>query len=605
MDKLFRCEECDVRTTTLRALVSHYRNKHGNVPESCKALKENAVPCPNCGLEVKNLTRHNMFCSVHKMSGPLQLPKRYHNSPSAAMASLQLSVEEEGDVLPETGPVSDDQFFELFKKFCVDFEGNKESTFKQYSQRLKQFTRYLARADSKFEFGKSLDFQSCDDIDNYFFIPSSFKWVNSHSSNENKAGAVAAYIKVIDFYIWRVGEMGSSLKKQMKRDLKDGFEELRSNARSLQKKVSANILPDRKERKAEAETLAEDEEEIDIPMDKMKELVDKYRNCNYRNLMYKKLNDMDDAMNFGGETPVKIRNFLMLEVLFESGGQRPETIRNIQIGHLYNADVDTEEGQMRVINVTHHKTSKHYGPAKLIVPEQLYVLLVNYCKKVRGRLAVMDGDKDEQYKNFLFVAQGTGEPLQNLDQSCKVFVNVTETKYKIFPKCFRYLAAYLGQADEDPKIREKLPHHMNHSQSTAQLHYVSQDEKRKEHSRFHAKVWGRSENLPTVSPLEQDFEEDKAQMNAAKKAKMDAAAAKKDEDFVAGPRKVFSPSEKDIIVETFKDVPQSNLKRSDFDEALKKNEKFKELVENHKDQGKTDSKVFTQVQNSFRAARRK
>ena len=607
MDASFRCEQCDVHTTTLRSLVRHYRNIHGSVPDSCREIKEKSVECPDCGKQVKNLTCHKDFCSVKKLGRPSAgaSSSPAASSPTVGLARLQLSDGGDHENSDLSGFISEETFFNLFRDFVIEREGNKATTFKQYAQKLQQFQRFLVKNDPDFKFGRTLEFLKISSINDYHIIPIAYDWIKTYPSNESKAMAIAAYIKLIDFFKFTLTRLQHKLNDDLRIKLKDRFDLLRDDAQNIQKKVSANIIPDRKERNAQAEHFVEEDEELEIPMETMKEHVDFYRNCNYRLQMYEKLNDMEEAMNFGGETPVKIRNFLALEVLFESGGQRPEVIRNMSIGNLYNASIDNERGQMRVINMPNHKTSKSYGPAQVFVPEKLYILLINYCKKVRGLLADMVVDKEQQYKHLLFVAQGTGEPLQNLDASCKIFANVTQSKHKIFPKCFRYLVALLGQTSEDPKIREKLPIHMNHSQSTAQLHYVRQDEKRKEHSRMLYKVLGRSENLPDVDPLDNDFEETRAEMNAAKKAKMDEEATKKDEDFVAGPRKVFSPSEKATIVETFKDVQQGSLRRTDYDSALERDEKFKELVQNHLGQGKSDLKLFTQVKNSFRATRRK
>lgn len=608
MDKSFKCEQCDVRTTTFRSLIRHYKNIHGSVPDSCDEMKEKVVECPNCGKETKNLTVHKNFCSVARMSAPSSSgnSSRVVNSPTTSMSLLQLS--EQGDQEGSAvggGVITEEKFFDLFKDFVLQREQNKDSTFKQYAQRLHQFARFLSKDDPSFKFGKTLDFLNISSINDYKIIPIAYDWVNTYSSNENKAGAIAAYIKLIDFFKFQLVRLQHKLNDDLRIKLTDRFNLLRDDAKNTQKKVSSNIVPDRKARQAEAEYLVENEEELEIPMEKMKELVDSYRSCNYRLQMYKKLDDMEEAIRFGGETPVKIRNFLMLEILVECGGQRSEVIRNMSIGNLYNASTDNEEGQMRVINVSNHKTSKNYGVAQVFVPQNLYILLVNYCKKVRGRLATIDEDKNKQYEQLLFVTDKSGERLQNLDESCKIFRNQNQTKYKIFPKCFRYLVAHLGQSSDDPKVREKMPIHMNHSQGTAQLHYVRQDEKRKEHSKMLAQVYGRSENLPDLTPLEDDFEETRAQMNAAKKAKLDAASKKKEEDFVAGPRKVFSPSEKDTIIRAFKDVPQSNLKKSDYDSAFETDEQFRELVNRHKDKGKADSEVFKQVANSFRSTRRK
>ena len=601
----FKCEECGIRTTTRRSLIRHYKNVHDHVPDSIKEMAEKAVPCPQCGKEVRNLTHHKNFCNVTKMSEPSPQASSSVDSPSTSMATLQISEGGDEESNSGNGIVSDAKFFSLFKDFCVKVEGNKETTAKQYAQRLVQFCTFQTKDGSDFKFGRTLAFRQCSSIDDYFFVPTPFQWVETFQSNENKAGAVAAYIKLIDFLKFQLEEVAHKLKDEFRIRLKDRLDALRENAKRIQKRVSANIIPDRKERKHEAENLAEDEQEMDIPMEEMKKLTDFYRDCSYRIQMYEKLVHMKDAMAFGGETPVKIRNFLMLEMLFESGGQRPEVIRNITVKDLYLAKQDDQDGAMRVINLSKHKTSNTYGSAQIFVPESLYALLVNYHQDVRAKIATIADDSDKQSSELLFVAQGTGGLIQKLDQSCKVFMNVTKTKYNIIPKCFRYLVAHLGQASDDPKVREKLPGHMNHSQSTAQLHYVSQDEKRKEHSKMLANVYGRSKNLPVLDSVQEKVEETKAQISAAKKAKLEMTAEEKGAAFVAGPRRVFSDKERNIIKVAFADVPQNNLKKSDYDKAIEEKNAFKELVETHKDQGKDDSLIFKQVANSFRSMRRK
>ena len=567
-------------------------------------MAEKALSCDQCGKEVRNLTHHRAFCSFNKLSQPPHHGNSSVDSPTTSMSTLQLSEAGDADGNPDGRVVSEPKFFVLFKDFCVKVEGNKETTAKQYAQRLVQFCTFQKKDSSDFKFGKTLAFRQCETIDDYFFVPTSFQWIDSFTSNENKAGAVAAYIKLIDFLKFQLEEVAHKLKDDFRIKLKDRLDALRENARRIQKRVSANIIPDRKERKNEAENLAEDEEEMDIPMEEMKKLTDFYRDCSYRIQMYKKLTDMKDAMAFGGETPVKIRNFLMLEMLFESGGQRPEVIRNITIKDLYLARHDDQDGKMRVINLAKHKTSNTYGSAQVFVPESLYALLVNYHQHVRGQLAEMAKDSDKHSAELLFVAQGTGGLIQKLDQSCKIFMNVTKTKFNIIPKCFRYLVAHLGQASDDPKVREKLPGHMNHSQSTANLHYVSQDAKTKEHGRMLGDVYGRSKNLPVLESVQEKVEEAKAQISAAKKAKLETTAEKKDANFVAGPRRVFSEKERTTIKEAFKEVKQTNLKKPEFDKAIDENQNFKELVETHLNKGKDKALVFKQVANSFHNMRR-
>ena len=600
----FKCDFCDVRCGTKNALQKHYKNIHNEVPESFKTLKEKSVPCNNCGKTVKNMSDHKKYCKVSNLgrqtpqnSGRLALAAGVA-SPSTAMSSLQIEDSGDNQVLP--GYISEDAFYKRFFDFVVKESGHKSNTATQYSKRLESFARFIQRTDPDFSWGSTLNFQH-DTVEEYAIIPTCNKWVNSHESSSNQHGAVNAYMKLIDFLKFELFELQHVLAHTYSLILNGKFNALRENASRILKKTQTQILPERKARLADQAQLAENSDEVQVPMEEMERACKFYRDCPYRLSMYEQLKDMDHAMKFCNLTAVNIRNFLMLEVLFEVGGQRPECIKNMTIENLMNADTLSTNVEKRVIYISEHKTATTHGLANLIIPLPLFNLLLQYNVNVRDKLAA---DLDDSFEGLLFVSKDTGEKIQRLDQCCKLFAKVTKTEYNIIPKSFRYLVADLGQRSDDPKIREKLPTHMNHSQSTAQLHYVKEAEKRKEHSEMLTEVWGESKNLPEVAAVE-GFEENRAKINAAKKAKLEESAQKKDENFVAGGRKIFSPTERTLIINTFVDVPQSNLKQADYDKAVEESEEFRKMVDSHRDQGKPASKVFQQVANSFRASRRK
>ena len=600
----FKCDFCDVRCGTKNALQKHYKNIHNEVPESFKTLKEKSVPCNNCGKPVKNMADHKKYCKVSNLgrqtpqsSGRLALAEGVA-SPSTAMSSLQIEDSGDNQVLP--GYISEDAFYKRFFDFVVRESGHKSNTATQYSKRLESFARFIQRTDPDFSWGSTLNFQH-DTVEEYAIIPTCNKWVNSHESSSNQHGAVNAYMKLIDFLKFELFELQHVLAHTYSLILNGKFNALRENASRILKKTQTQILPERKARLADQAQLAENSDEVQVPMEEMERACKFYRDCPYRLSMYEQLKDMDHAMKFCNLTAVNIRNFLMLEILFEVGGQRPECIKNMTIENLMNADTLSTNVEKRVIYISEHKTATTHGLANLIIPLPLFNLLLQYNVNVRAKLAA---DLDDSFEGLLFVSKDTGEKIQRLDQCCKLFAKVTKTEYNIIPKSFRYLVADLGQRSDDPKIREKLPTHMNHSQSTAQLHYVKEAEKRKEHSEMLTEVWGESKNLPEVAAVE-GFEENRAKINATKKAKLEESAQKKDENFVAGGRKIFSPTERTLIINTFVDVPQSNLKQADYDKAVEESEEFRQMVDSHRDQGKPASKVFQQVANSFRASRRK
>ena len=600
----FKCDFCETRCSKKNALLKHYKKYHDEVPESYKALKEKSVSCNNCGKSVKNLTDHNNYCKVSnpgrqtpQSSGRLALAAGVA-SPSTAMSSLQIEDSGDNQVLP--GYISEEAFYKRFFDFVVKESGQKSNTATQYSKRLESFARFIQRTNPDFSWGSTLNFQH-DTVEEYAIIPTCNKWVNSHESSANQHGALNAYMKLIDFLKFELFELQHVLVHTYSLILKGKFNDLRENASRLLKKTQTQILPERKARLADQAQLAENSDEVQVPMEEMERACKFYRDCPYRLSMYEQLKDMDHAMKFCNLTAVNIRNFLMLEVLFEVGGQRPECIKNMTIENLMNADTLSTDVEKRVIYISEHKTANTHGLANLIIPLPLFNLLVQYSVHVREKLAA---DLDDSFEGLLFVSKDTGEKIQRLDQCCKLFAKVTKTEYNIIPKSFRYLVAHLGQKSDDPKIREKLPTHLNHSQSTAQLHYVKEAEKRKEHSEMLTEILGESTNLPEVAAVE-GFEESKAKINAAKKAKLEESAQKKDDNFVPNLRHVFSPSEKTLIVNTFKSVQQSNLKKSDYDKALEESVEFRQLVESHREQGKNALKVFTQVANSFRSTRRK
>ena len=606
MDKSFKCDFCDTRVGAKRSLWRHYKQIHGEIPDSYKLVKEN-ITCEDCGQEVANRSDHKKYCkgkSTPNKAKPSKLAasastSRGIQSPSTAMASLQIGNMGEAAALQDDAAgdddlVSEEAFYQRFINFVVEREGGSANTAGQYKRRLESFALFIRKENPEFQWGQTLKFRHLGTVEEYTSIPTCFKWVNTHVSCSNQHGAVNAYLKLVDFLNFELYELQHVLSHNFRIILKDKFLGLRGDASSLLGKLQKKIIPERRQKLAEQANL---EEETEISMEEMKRCCDFYRNCPWRLSMYEKLKDMEAAKK--KMTPVEIRNFCALEVLFEAGGQRPEVIKNITIGDLINATDSTATGiEKKVIHISQHKTSKTYGLANIIIPKKTFNLLLQF------QAHFMETEVDNYYDSYLFMASGSGKQLDRLDQCCTLFAKVTKTDSKIIPKSFRYLVAHLGQTFDDEQVREKLPGHMNHSRATANLHYIRESNKADEHNVLLTKAYGESSNLPDFPEFE-GLKEDREFVNAAKRAKLEEDKQNRISNFVATGRKAFNPKEKTLIVKTFASVQQSNLRQSDYDTALEESEEFRQLVESHKDQGKDASQVFKQVQNSFRATRRK
>ena len=609
MDSI-KCDFCDTSFSAKRALKKHYQTVHNEIPDSFSNVRDKMSTCNHCGKECKNLHDHKKYCKATKTPQKAKPSKlvasattsRGIQSPSTAMQSLHIRGQEgasalQDDAAGDDGLISDEAFYQRFINFCVHREGGTGNTASQYKKRLENFAFFLRKDDPEFKWGQTLKFRSLNTFEEYKSIPTCYNWVETHESCPNQHGAVNAYLKLVDFYNFELKQLSQFTSfRNLRLILKDHFSELRDDAGNLLSKLQKRIIPERKAKLAEQANLDEDAE---IDMEEMKRCCDFYRDSDYRLSMYEKLRDMEAALK--EMVPYEIRNFCMLEVLFESGGQRPEVIKNITIGDLINATSTNATGlEKKVIHISRHKTSKTHGLANIIIPKQLFSMLCQYRNHVRDMLA----DIDNNYDSFLFVSSGSGNQLEKLDQCCRLFATVTKTDSRIIPKSFRYYVADLGQKHSDQQVREKLPGHMNHSRETASLHYIREKNKVTEHNIMLSKLGLESTNLPAYPEVE-GLEQEREEVNAAKKAKLEEGAQKKDDNFVPNPRHVFAPSEKTIIVNTFKSVKQSNLKRSDYDKGLEESDEFRQLVESHKGQGKNDLKVFQQVANSFRSSRRK
>ena len=422
-------------------------------------------------------------------------------------------------------------------------------------------------------------------------------------SIESKGQGANAYIKLVDYLcdLLECHEHNTPLDIQQVAYRRSYLHAKRVNASQIHKSIQKNELPDRQDRQEDRANLAENESEMAIPVPEMEKLMVIYRESEYRRKMYEELKDMEGAICTNKISNIGIRNFLMLEILFECGGMRSDVITNMTLGEFFQNKA-IGDSDRHVILVKDHKTKQHKGSAQVIIPRSLKNLLVQYATKVRKTFCEIE----DPVNSLMFVAQDSGNKIAKLSCAAELFKEKTGAKYHVTPRDFRYYYAHLGQASEDPVLNEQFPEYIGHCKATAQRTYIKKDAKIRAHAQFLDKLQSgasTSQSLPDVEDQENE-EEERAKIIQAKRAMREEEVKTKEERHIPGKRRAFSDQERALIKSTFKSVPQTNLKRGEFDAAIRENQEFAEFVTRHENEGKPLTKVFTQVTNSFHSMRR-
>ena len=171
----------------------------------------------------------------------------------------------------------------------------------------------------------------------------------------------------------------------------------------------------------------------------------------------------------------EIRNFLILEVFLESYGQRPDVIYNMTLQELTRDGKIENNKDSYLIYVHNHKTSKKFGPAKIILPNDLADEVFFYINKIRPFLL-----KDDVKSDLVFPTV-KGSPLTFFGEIMKLFMEATETEYNIHALDFRRAWEAMIRTDDNMTGTDfsAFSRFRNHSEDSVYRHYVSEEYKTK------------------------------------------------------------------------------------------------------------------------------
>ena len=172
---------------------------------------------------------------------------------------------------------------------------------------------------------------------------------------------------------------------------------------------------------------------------------------------------------------IEIRNFLILEVFLESYGQRPDTIYNMTLEELTRDGKIENNKDSYLIYVHNHKTSKKFGPAKIILPNYLADELFLYINSVRPFLLKNDIESDLVFPTV------TGQKVTFFGEIMKLFIEATETEYNIHALDFRKAWEAMIRTDSNMTGTDfsAFSRFRNHSEDSVYRHYVSEEYKTK------------------------------------------------------------------------------------------------------------------------------
>ena len=332
-------------------------------------------------------------------------------------------------------------------------------------------------------------------------------WLETENSLGVKCQGACAYVKLCDYLKYKI-----EINEERSDAIKERFDDLlykRSRAASRMTNYNVQIPNERRSRVLDAFYMAEQEEDMEIPAKEMVNLIQEYKNSEYRRNMYTQLNEMEEC----GVPGTEIRDFLLMELLVETGGQRPNALINMTVYELRTAKPVTIDNRKVCASVSDVKTRHKHNHAQLIMPRELFYLVLKYLQHVRSE----HGSED-----VVFVTNN-GTKMSNLAKSSALFKKVTGSRFKILPYSFRRVVSTAGQgrwvtnnnhsnnenfsnfwsvvvfkysyfnSSQDPRTNEKLPEYMGHSKNTARKYYLEMNEKINEHSQILEGVFASAE----------------------------------------------------------------------------------------------------------------
>ena len=643
----FKCDVCQAIFTIKSNLGRHYKNVHGAIPKRYKDLPARKHHCEACDGEFCDIYKHRRHCKYYieqssapgtshrhplscpktpsskkKLSGlPTPSSKRPKTPPAGAGAlSEEDSSEDEenenqskkpakkretfyDDTISKNIPIpNDDEVLNDLENFIIKIDKRAKSTASQYVSKIKHFLRFQKKKDANFSLARC-QMQHIRGANSCVY-PS--EWIADFPdyADSNVVHSLSAYIKLIDFTIHNLQQKLPLMEdRNVFRDHKMDLDALRDQCKRELRQAQKGSEGKKQSRQAKKEEQAQDESEKEVPMDVLQECLDSYKNSEWRASYYQKLTDLRQAKE---KHFIKIRNFLILETILASKGQRGEVVLKMTTENVYGSHIVEGKTDKFCMSIAEHKTSRSAGEVRIFLSRSLRNLLLQYDTYIRHRLSKVPEDP-----NVPFFLSNNGHPLTRSDMAMDIFVKKSSCKYQVTAKSLRRLYAYKGQSHEDASVREKLPGYMAHSRGEALKSYIRPKEKTREHLKI-LESFGEDyadEILPEVSEPEGVMETRRRRIRAEAEEEHQAREQREQHNFEQSARRTFDPADRKCIRNAFDSMEDlaaetESINRSTFEQARERVADFGSMVKRQIDKGKKESKVFQEVRSSYRAYKR-
>ena len=592
-----------------------------------RAPKDSSSECPHCGAVVSTsvMSRHiNRDCPAKKSAKP---KVRAHQVDLNVSRDSLVDRAENLEII-EAEVISDEQFLNQLKEFMADENrGNlAESTTANYIMRLENYGKYWRKENPNFSFGKLCIFGSKACLD----PPSTARWESTLGSAQARSQGLSAFLIMVKFLReqLRLAKDRGLITDQTFGIRQSHLSDARDETRDIHKRVEKLKEREKTEGDAQRERLAESDREREVPEAELDRILQAYGECEYRKKMYNTIGgDLKEALQRNEVTPTQVRDFVFAESLFTAPGGRNDGWYKMKIKELLNP-THLENGSKVCVEVGRHKTSKHYGAAKDMMPVKTYNAIVKYYKEARPLIFAKTENDGEEY---VFVQGAEGKWF---NRPYTIFEGIlkkgSDFEYRITPYAIRRHVSTKAQGHSNAQIRENMPRHMNHSVQTAKEKYRKKKAEMEEHSKFldELNTWNPAEdNLAAVELDKEDVEADRTRVNRAEKEKVVQEKAAKDQRVQAnksarssrkpGERFFFTPEDRNIIKRSFlfaldKDGNKKKSitsypglqmgKKSDFYRAYDGDQVFREMVDRiMQDEGFEWAEIRQKIVWSYRA----
>lgn len=625
---VIRCEICGERFSRKFTLKRHYENQHGTLPASFNDVKLALEKCRHCLTNVPNahIARHENSCKAKKAidsvenqktstkarrqpPSPLRRPDRDQPPPPP---SPTVQNPPSSPLLDSNEPALEDDghFLRGFREWCLEINGLTQNTTQQYIARLNNFEQFQrsnhpARNDFSLD---SVGRIHCARKE--LVLPTHTEWVKTFPSWRSRQGAIVAYLKLCDYlhsilsdkWLWYLGEQ----------ELQTRFNRIivfRTNAQAYLKVINKQIGTEMSDNRKDREMQAEDDMDREVPHDVLKKYIKVYTNHPERQKYYDKFGTIDDKdierMKF------EIRNWLMMDLLFEGRGLRPDAILNLTMYEITHGEekTDPKSGKKFIVySVRNHKTTKNAGAVQIVVPLALHEAIIHYVNDIRPQIPSKAqrqnfAELDDNARVFM---TNNNTPIEKLTAAVEFFARIVDSKFKIWPYSFRRYYATEGFTHEDPQMQKETAMRMAHDPKTAEKYYIDK-KSRSDIAMRNVLELAEEQSDMHIAPVEGEVVEKlKEQTEEKRKEKIEEKEKKKEASFMPLGRRIFSDSERQMIEQLFHNVKKDNLPWDEVEKAFDKDQEFRQMVlTKAQQQNKTEHDVFVQVQNSFRAMRRK